>query len=61
VVTTLVTAEQLPQLQAMAEELGIKVAQVAAPAPELPGAVEEGAEVDVDAARRGLEDLFNLF
>ena len=58
--TTLVTAEQLPQLQAMAEELGIEVSQVAAPAPELPGAVE-GAEVDVDAARRGLEDLFNLF
>jgi hypothetical protein len=44
----------------MAEELGIELAQVAAPAPELPGQVE-GAAVDVDAARRGLEDLFNLF
>lgn len=61
VVTTLVTAEQLPQLQAMAEELGIEVTQVAAPAPELPGAVVEGEELNVDAAKRGLEDLFNLF
>ena len=61
VVTTLVTADELPALQSMAAELGIQISQLPAPAPELPTAGEEGEVADVEAARQGLEDLFNLF
>lgn len=52
-------------LQTMAAELGITIVQQAALAPELPGAVAEGEGLEapeyVEAARRGLEDLFNLY
>lgn len=66
VVTTLVTEEELPALLTMAAELGVAVEQQAPLPPELPAvgeAAEPGAEpaVDVEAARRGLEDLFNLY
>ena len=60
VVTTVVTREELPRLQAMASELGVAVSEQAPLPPELPAEVE-GGEADVDAARRGLEDLFNLY
>lgn len=60
VVTTVVTREELPRLQAMASELGVAVSEQAPLLPELPAEVE-GGEADVDAARRGLEDLFNLY
>ena len=60
VVTTLVTEHELPQLEAMASELGIRLGRIVPPPPELlPDA--EGAEADLEAARRGLEDLFNLY
>lgn len=58
VVTTLVTPEQLPALRSMAAELGISFAELAPLPPELPA--EADAE-EVEAARRGLEDLFNLY
>ena len=58
--TTLVTPEELTALQTMAAELGITVADTPPPPPELP-ADAEAAGADVEAARRGLEDLFNLF
>lgn len=57
VVTTLVTPEQLPALQSMAAELGITITELPPPPPELPSE----ADADVEAARRGLEDLFNLY
>lgn len=57
VVTTLVTPDQLPALQSMAAELGISIAELPPPPPELPAE----AATDVEAARRGLEDLFNLY
>ncbi|KAI3429427.1 hypothetical protein D9Q98_005521 [Chlorella vulgaris] len=60
VVTTLVTEDEVPRLQAMATELGIQVTLQAPPPTEMP-ADGEAAEADVEAARRGLEDLFNLF
>lgn len=50
----------MPRLQAMATELGIQVTLQAPPPTEMP-ADGEAAEADVEAARRGLEDLFNLF
>ena len=56
-VTTLVTPDQLPALQSMAAELGISIAELPPPPPELPAE----AATDVEAARRGLEDLFNLY
>ncbi|KAL4447639.1 hypothetical protein ABPG75_004858 [Micractinium tetrahymenae] len=65
VVTTLVTEDQLPALQSMAAELGIGVSLEAPLPPELPPAAAEeegeGLGVDVETARRGLEDLFNLY
>ncbi|KAL4428688.1 hypothetical protein ABPG77_009794 [Micractinium sp. CCAP 211/92] len=65
VVTTLVTDEQLAALQGMAAELGINIAMQTPVPPELPTAAaaeEEGVlGVDVETARRGLEDLFNLY
>jgi hypothetical protein len=57
VVTTLVTEAELPQLQAMAAELGVVLSLLPPPPPELPA----DSETDVEAARRGLEDLFNLY
>lgn len=59
VVTTLVTPEQLPALQSMAAELGITIAELPPPPPELPSEAE--AESDLERARQGLEDLFNLY
>lgn len=59
--TTLVTPEELPALQSMAAELGITIAQEAPLPPELPASVDEESPVDVEAARRGLEDLFRLY
>lgn len=60
VVTTLVTPGQLPALQSMAAELGITIAELPPPPPELLSE-GSGAESDLDTARRGLEDLFNLY
>lgn len=54
VVTTLVTPEQLPALQAMAEALDLALQEAPEPAPE---PVDAG---DLEAAKQGLEDLFNL-
>lgn len=59
VVTTLVTPQELPALQSMAAELGIAIVEEPALPPELPQQ-PEAADADVEAARRGLEDLFNL-
>lgn len=64
VVTTLVTDEQLPALQSMAAELGINIAMQTPLPPELPAAAaaeQEALGMDVETARRGLEDLFNLY
>lgn len=59
------TDEQLAALQGMAAELGINIAMQTPVPPELPTAAaaeEEGVlGVDVETARRGLEDLFNLY
>ncbi len=60
IVTTLVTRDELPQLERMAAELGVTVEEQASLPPELP-AEGESSDTDVDAARRGLEDLFNLY
>lgn len=57
VITTLVTPDQLPALQSMAAELGISIVEV----PPLPAELPAEADTDVEAARRGLEDLFNLY
>lgn len=68
VVTTLVTEEELPALLTMAAELGVNMAQQAPLPSDLPvlNAAEGGeqggdAAANVDAARQGLEDLFNLY
>jgi hypothetical protein len=68
IVTTLVTAEEVAELQAQAQRLGITVSEVAAPPPvALSPLVAESedpqappAPEKVDALRKGLEDLFNL-
>lgn len=57
VVTTLVTEAELPRLQAMAAELGVALSLLPPLPPELPA----DPEADVEAARRGLEDLFNFY
>lgn len=68
--TTIVTPEQLPQLLAMAQQLNITLTQeqVEQPQPQLQeqGPLEsavqtEGEVVDLEAARKGLDDLFNLY
>lgn len=65
VVTTIVTPGQLASLQEMAAELGVELTEAedaAAPPAETPGAdgTEGGSVADVEKARKGLEDLFNL-
>lgn len=57
-VTTLVTQEELPRLEAIAAELGIDVKMLLPIQLDLPAGADEG---DTEATRRGLEDLFNLY
>ncbi|KAK9828026.1 hypothetical protein WJX81_001394 [Elliptochloris bilobata] len=60
-VTTLAAPDQADAVRQMAAGLGLQLAELAEPrAPDL--AQGDGGEpADVDAAKRGLEDLFNLF
>ena len=58
-VTTLVTPEEAQRLQAMAADLGIQLQEIAEPPPPVLSADSDA--VDVDSARRGLDDLFNLY
>eukprot|EP00887_Chlorella_sp_A99_P003266 scaffold9.g3266.t1 len=51
VVTTLVTPDQLPALQAIAGQLGLEMAQAAEPPPTL------ADPADIEAAKKGLEDM----
>ena len=57
--TTLVTPEEAQRLQAMAADLGIQLQEIAEPPPPVLSADDDA--VDVDSARRDLDDLFNLY
>lgn len=58
IVTTLVSSdEQLAQLRAIQEQLGLELCE--APAEEVVGALQEGD--DVEKLRKGLEDIFTLY
>ncbi len=57
VVTTLVAREQLPALQQIAQELGLRL--VEEPSEGVVGSLQEGD--DVDKLRKGLEDIFTLY
>lgn len=60
-VTTLAAPGQADAVRQMAAGLGLELAELPEPrAPDLaPG--DGGAPADVEAAKRGLEDLFNLY
>ena len=55
-VTTLVTAEQVQGLQAIAEELEFCLREQ----PEPPLDIEVDLEGNMDMAKKGLDDLYNL-
>ena len=55
-VTTLVTAEQVQGLQAIAEELEFSLREQ----PEPPLDIEVDLEGNMDMAKKGLDDLYNL-
>ena len=58
--TLVVEGEEAAALEALAVQLGIQVVQqVALPPDVLPMELE--GEGDVEAARKGLDDLFNLY
>jgi hypothetical protein len=63
-VTTLAAPDQAAAVREAATELGLELGDLPEPgAPALaPGAAGgDGAPADVDAAKRGLEDIFHLF
>lgn len=55
-VTTLITKDQLQELEGIAKELDIVLEFL--PEPTVTGGT---LEEDIEAAKKGLEDLFNLF
>eukprot|EP00891_Asterochloris_glomerata_P003480 jgi/Astpho2/3480/Aster-08115 len=57
-VTTLVSSEERPKLEAMASELGIELMEVEAPAIQPPAA---DPSADMDGAKKALEDVYNLY
>ena len=63
--TTLVAPDQAPAARELAAGLGLQLLELPEPrAPDLARALQPGSEptpADVDAAKRGLDDLFNLF
>ena len=54
-ITTLVTEEEKPALLRIAGELGLELQEQGEPQ-----AAVKDPEEDLDSAKRGLEDLFNL-
>lgn len=56
--TTLVSSEERPKLEAMASELGIELMEVEAPAIQPPAA---DPSADMDGAKKALEDVYNLY
>jgi superfamily II DNA/RNA helicase len=59
IVTTLVTAQELPRLQELAQQLGVEMRGEQAPEGLL--AQEQGTDQpDLERLRRGLEDLYSL-
>lgn len=64
VITTLVTQQHVPLLLELAQELKVQLAEASEPATDplqMPG--DEGSTLapDVDKAKQGLEDIFNLY
>ena len=56
--TTLVSPDEVPQLEAMAAEMGIELQRLPEP-PALEPAAVEGA--DLEDVKRGLDDIYQLF
>ena len=64
VITTLVTREHVPDLQDLAQELKLELVKVTEPVVEplqSPEGDSHNAAADVDKAKQGLEDIFNLY
>ena len=65
IVTSVVTPEELGQLEGMAAELGVDLEQQPEPAVSVqPLSVDELDTADprlLDSAKQGLEDLFNMY
>lgn len=57
IITTVVSAAELPQLQAIAQELNIRLEQAAEVLPAGKGSAESA---NVEDTRKDLEDLFTL-
>ncbi len=57
--TTLVTEDEIPELEAIADQLGISVAASQAPDTALVNADVDNV-TDIDSLRKGLEDVYNL-
>lgn len=63
-ITTLVTREHVPELQVLAQELRFDLVEVTEPVVEplqSPHGEDQDAAADVDKAKQGLEDIFNLY
>jgi len=55
-VTTMVTLEQLERLQEIAAELELNITEQ----PEPPLDIQVDTEGDIETAKKGLDDLYNL-
>ena len=64
VITTLVTEEHVPELLGIAQELKVDMHQAPEPVVEplqVPDNGDSDLAPDVDKAKQGLEDIFNLY
>lgn len=64
VITTLVTEEHVPELLGIAQELKVDMNQAPEPMVEplqVPDNGDSDLAPDVDKAKQGLEDIFNLY
>lgn len=64
VITTLVTEQHVPELLQLAQELKVHMTETPEPPTEplqMPDNGEAPSAPDVDKAKQGLEDIFNLY